>query len=84
MTASGVPEPPPGRTYQLWLQQPGHEMVSAGLMPDPRDLAVLAVDASTATAAAVSVEPARGSPHPTTPPIAVFTLRAAHTGAGGT
>jgi anti-sigma-K factor RskA len=69
-----VPAAPSGKTYQMWLQQPGEAMVSAGLMPDADEPTVLTGDASTAAAAAVSVEPAEGSQQPTTDPIALFTL----------
>jgi anti-sigma-K factor RskA len=79
-----VPAPPDGKTYQMWFQQPGQDMVSAGLMPDADKPTVLSGDAATATAAAVSVEPAGGSEHPTTKPIAVFPLQADATGNGST
>jgi anti-sigma-K factor RskA len=69
-----VPAPPDGMTYQMWLQQPGEDMVSAGLMTDADEPTVLAGDAATATAAAVSVEPEAGSVHPTNDPIVVFPL----------
>jgi anti-sigma-K factor RskA len=72
-----VPAPPKGKTYQMWLQQPGEDMVTAGLMPDAEEPTVLTGDAATATAAAVSVEPGTGSKHPTSQPIAVFPLTAA-------
>jgi anti-sigma-K factor RskA len=84
MVGTGVPEPPAGKTYQLWLQQPGSKtMVSAGLMPDSHQPTLLTGDALTATAAAVSVEPATGSRHPTTDPVAVFPLTPAATGTDG-
>jgi anti-sigma-K factor RskA len=76
LIGSGVPEPAAGTTYQMWLQQPGQDMVSAGLMPDPGEPTLLTGDAATAVAAAVSVEPEAGSAHPTTHPIAVFPLKA--------
>jgi anti-sigma-K factor RskA len=75
MIGDHVPEPAPGKTYQLWLQQPGQGMVSAGLMPDSTDPTVLTGNAATAKAAAITVEPETGSSHPTTTPIAVFPLR---------
>jgi anti-sigma-K factor RskA len=58
-------------------------MVSAGLMPRADEATLLAGDAATASAAAVSVEPAGGSEHPTTDPVAVFPLRADGTGSDG-
>jgi anti-sigma-K factor RskA len=79
MVGKDVPAPESGTTYQLWLQQPGKGMVSAGLMPDAEEPTVLTGDAATAKAAAVSVEPEGGSAEPTTDPIALFPL----TPAGG-
>ncbi len=76
MLGKDVPPPAAGKTYQLWLQQPGEGMVSAGLMPDVTTPTVLTGDAATATAAAVSVEPAVGSAQPTSDPIALFPLQA--------
>jgi anti-sigma-K factor RskA len=74
MIGDGVPEPPAGKTYQLWLQHPGAGMVSAGLMPDSHEPTVLTGDVATATAAAITVEPAGGSPQPTSDPVALFPL----------
>jgi len=82
LVGSDVPPPKPGTTYQMWLQQPGQGMVSAGLMPDAEQPTVLTGDAATAQAAAVSVEPETGSPQPTTQPIALFPLQTATTGNG--
>jgi anti-sigma-K factor RskA len=79
-----VPDPGAGKTYQMWLQQPGQDMVSAGLMPDPDQPTVLTGDASTAAAAAVSVEPEGGSVHPSKDVVAVFALSPHSTGNGGT
>jgi anti-sigma-K factor RskA len=75
MLGDDVPDPDAGKTYQMWLQQPGRGMVSAGLMPDADEPTVLSGDAATATAAAVSVEPDGGSDEPTTDPIALFPLQ---------
>jgi anti-sigma-K factor RskA len=80
MVGEGVPEPPAGKTYQLWYQQPGEGLVSAGLMPDAHEPTVLTGDASTATEVAISVEPESGSAQPTTEPIAVFPLPAGTAG----
>jgi len=68
-----MPPPPAGKVYQLWLDQPGKGMVSAGLMPVREDQRVLlSGDAATATAAGITVEPEGGSPAPTSDPIALF------------
>jgi anti-sigma-K factor RskA len=83
MLGEHVPEPPAGKTYQLWLQQPGQPMVPAGLMSDPTRPAVLTGDAGTATAVAVSVEPAGGSAQPSAEVVAVFPLKSPAGGGGG-
>jgi anti-sigma-K factor RskA len=80
MVGEDVPEPPSGKTYQLWLQEPGQGMVSAGLMPDSHQATLLSGDPTMATAAAVSVEPAGGSKKPTTQPVALFTLGSGSSG----
>lgn len=80
MIGDHVPEPPAGKTYQLWFQQPGQGMVSAGLMPDSHQPTVLTGDAATAKVAAITVEPDTGSAHPTSPPIVVFPLKTASGG----
>jgi anti-sigma-K factor RskA len=68
-----MPPPPEGKVYQLWLDQPGKGMVSAGLMPVKADQEVLlAGDAATATGAGITVEPEGGSTSPTSAPIALF------------
>ncbi|MCB0894912.1 MAG: anti-sigma factor [Nocardioides sp.] len=68
-----MPPPPAGKVYQLWLDQPGEGMVSAGVMPvEPDQTVLLTGDAATATAAGITVEPAGGSTSPTSPPIALF------------
>jgi anti-sigma-K factor RskA len=76
MVGDHVPEPEPGTVYQLWFQQPGKGMVSAGLMPDSTQSTVLSGNAATAKAAAITVEPDTGSAHPTSDPIVLFPLRA--------
>jgi len=70
-----VPDAPDGKTYQMWLQKPGEAMVSAGLMPHADEPTVLDGEAATASAAAVSIEPADGSDHPSKDVVAVFPLK---------
>ena len=73
LVTSEMPPPPDGMVYQLWLEQPGVGMVSAGVMPTKADQTVLLDgDAATATAAGITVEPDGGSTAPTTDPIALF------------
>jgi hypothetical protein len=68
-----MPAPPSGKVYQLWLDQPGVGMVSAGLMPvDPDQTVLLTGDAATAAGAGITVEPEGGSDQPTSKPIALF------------
>ncbi|GEP37428.1 hypothetical protein NPS01_10910 [Nocardioides psychrotolerans] len=70
--AKGLAKLPDDKTYALWLQHDGI-MVPAGLMTDEGAVAVvLDGDPGTAEATAVSIEPAGGSKHPTTFPIATF------------
>ena len=83
MIGDHVPAAGSGKTYQMWYQQPGQPMVSAGLMPDADEPTVLTGDAATAVAAAVSVEPAGGSHEPTTDPVALFPLKADGSGNEG-
>ncbi|MFG2798502.1 anti-sigma factor [Streptomyces pseudovenezuelae] len=72
---SGMARPPGGKVYQLWLDEQG-TMRSAGLMdPGRSDQAVLmrgAVDG--ASGMGVTVEPAGGSKHPTSAPVALMSL----------
>jgi anti-sigma-K factor RskA len=69
-----LPALPADKVYELWLQVDG-DMVPAGLMPAAGDQELLLEgDASDATAAGISVEPAGGSRRPTTVPIALFDL----------
>ncbi|WP_278259966.1 anti-sigma factor [Nocardioides convexus] len=67
--------PRAARPTSLWLQSPAGEMVPAGVMPKQSDTTfVLDGDASKATGVGITVEPAGGSDHPTTQPIALFPL----------
>jgi anti-sigma-K factor RskA len=73
ITTSDMPAAPAGKVYQLWLQDPNGEMLSAGLMPPVSDQTVLLEgDAAAASGAGITVEPAGGSDSPTTAPVVVF------------
>lgn len=73
LVTSKMPAAPTGRVYQLWLQDTTGHMTSAGVMPPGSDqVVVLEGDATKATAAGISVEPAGGSEQPTSDPIALF------------
>lgn len=77
ITTRDMAAPPSGRVYELWLQDPEGQFAPAGLMPVAADQTVLLDgDASEAVAAGITIEPAGGSPQPTTDPIALFDLQA--------
>jgi len=72
---SDLPTAPPGKVYQLWLQDTQGQFTSAGLMPAGGDqTVVLQGDAADAQAAGITVEPAGGSAQPTSNPIAFFSF----------
>jgi anti-sigma-K factor RskA len=75
MVGHDVPPAGAGKTYQMWLQQPGQDLAPAGLLPDADQPTVLDGDAATATTAAVSLEPEGGSVHPSKDVVAVFSLQ---------
>jgi anti-sigma-K factor RskA len=76
LVTEDMPPPPDGKVYQLWLQSPADEMVSAGLMPAGQTTALLSGDADEAIGAGVSVEPEGGSEQPTEV-VALFDFEAA-------
>ena len=63
-----------GMVYQLWLDQPGDGMVSAGVMPveGRPDRAARRATPPPPPAPGITVEPEGGSTAPTTEPIALF------------
>lgn len=70
-----MPPAPSGHVYELWLQTPTSPMEPAGLMTKGGNQTVLLKgDAAKATAAGITIEPAGGSPRPTTEPIALFDM----------
>jgi anti-sigma-K factor RskA len=69
-TASDLPAPPPGRTYQLWVLTARPAPISAGVMKPDANGRVNAifdtpVDLPTPVAMAVTLEPEGGVPAPT-------------------
>ena len=67
--------PPPGKAFELWLQDESGAMTPAGLMKNPGDNKVLLKgDAAEATGVGITVEPEGGSKQPTSEPIALFEL----------
>lgn len=77
IVAIDMPAAPDGKVYELWLFDSRGNARKAGLLP-PGDQAqvslVLNGDASTASGAGITVEPAGGSDQPTSPPIAKFSF----------
>ncbi|MEI5101764.1 anti-sigma factor [Streptomyces sp. PmtG] len=71
--ASGMAEPPRGKVYQLWFNDQG-TMRSAGLMDPERATTalLLAGPVDGATGIGITVEPAGGSPEPTSAPVALL------------
>ncbi|KUF18109.1 anti-sigma factor [Streptomyces silvensis] len=71
--ATGMAEPPRGKVYQLWFNDKG-TMRSAGLMDPERTTSALVMKGRVgeATGMGVTVEPAGGSPEPTTKPVALL------------
>ncbi|WP_306364926.1 anti-sigma factor [Nocardia sp. CC227C] len=70
-----VPAAPLRHTYQLWLIPEGGQPLSAGVLdplPAPDDPTVVPLD--DAALLALSVEPAGGSPQPTTDPLVAVPL----------
>ena len=74
LVTENMPPPPEGKVYQLWLQTPSADMVSAGLMPANGTTALLEGDADDAIGVGVSLEPDGGSEQPTEV-VALFDLQ---------
>lgn len=72
VVAPDLPPPPSGRVYELWLQDAQGDMRPAGLMPSARSAFVLDGAARGARGVGITVEPAGGSPAPTTAPLALL------------
>ncbi|MEU2184501.1 anti-sigma factor [Streptomyces thermolilacinus] len=73
-TTTGLPAPGAGRTYQLWLDHDG-TMRPAGLI-DHDGTVILTGNPADAGAVGLTLEPAGGSPQPTTAPLLLMTLPA--------
>ncbi|QGV77331.1 anti-sigma factor [Streptomyces ficellus] len=73
-TAANLPAPGTGKTYQLWLDHDG-TMRPAGLIHGDGTV-VLTGNPADAGAVGLTVEPAGGSPRPTTDPLLLMTLPA--------
>ncbi|MFI0966322.1 anti-sigma factor domain-containing protein [Streptomyces sp. NPDC021080] len=75
--ASRMPKPPRGKIYQLWYDDAG-TMRSAGLMNPGRTTETVPLEGSVdgASGMGITVEPAGGSPAPTSAPLALLGLPA--------
>ncbi|MFB7829693.1 anti-sigma factor, partial [Streptomyces hydrogenans] len=73
-TATGLPVPAPGTTYQLWLDHDG-TMQPAGFIHADGTVP-LDGDPADATAVGLTLEPSAGSPRPTTSPLLLLALPA--------
>ncbi|CAM5286220.1 anti-sigma factor [Streptomyces xanthochromogenes] len=76
--ASGLPRPPDGKVYQLWFDDAG-TMRPAGLMNPARstEAVLLSGPVDQASGMGITVEPAGGSPAPTSAPLAVMSFATA-------
>ena len=74
IVTENMPAAPAGKVYQLWLQTPSADMVSAGLMPKSGSTALLDGDADEAIGVGLSLEPQGGSKQPTEV-VALFDLQ---------
>jgi anti-sigma-K factor RskA len=76
LLVSGLPTPPSGHTYQVWLIGHGH-LRSVGLLTVSTSTSAPPLqfgDLSGATKVGLTIEPAGGSPQPSTTPVALFDL----------
>ncbi|MCP3817184.1 anti-sigma factor [Streptomyces sp. A3M-1-3] len=73
--ASGLPKPPSGKVYQLWFDD-GGTMRPAGLMEPSADSGAMLMDGPVGSAAGmgITVEPAGGSPQPTSDPLGLLSF----------
>jgi anti-sigma-K factor RskA len=76
IVTEGLPAAPAGKVYQLWLQSPSEDLVSAGLMPAGRTTALLEGNSDDAIGVGLSLEPEGGSEQPTEV-VALFDLQSA-------
>ena len=79
ISVAGLPAAPAGKAYQMWVINSDTDITSAGIMqPDPTTgkYATATIPVTNPNASVgISVEPAGGSPQPTTTPIWVAPLQ---------
>jgi anti-sigma-K factor RskA len=71
---TGLAGAPAGKTYQLWLMAPDGSARSVGLMEAAPSRPIVVQGLSGEAAVGMTVEPAGGSPKPTTTPVMVAAL----------
>lgn len=77
VVVKNMPAPASGRVYELWLQNSAAQMVPAGFLPTGGSAsAVLKSSTPDAKGAGITVEPAGGSPSPTSLPLSVVAFKA--------
>ncbi|MCX5411007.1 anti-sigma factor [Streptomyces sp. NBC_00059] len=77
LAVSGLPALPANRTYEAWFMEDGTPVPAGLLTADPgRRLTLLKGSLDDAEAVALTVEPAGGSPQPTTDPLGAIPLPA--------
>jgi anti-sigma-K factor RskA len=77
IVADHIGAAPTGKDYQVWFQDNAGAMHPAGLMPHSsaeRVSVLLRGDAAAATGVGITLEPAGGSPKPTSAPLVLFPL----------
>jgi hypothetical protein len=77
LTADGMPAPPEGKVYELWLAHEDQGMVPAGLMSGEDHQVMFEGDPATALGAGITLEPEGGSEEPTSAPMVSFTFEKA-------
>lgn len=74
LQVQGLDEPGSGKAYQAWLQDSSGSMIPAGMMTTTDGEMLLEGDVDTAAGVGLTVEPAAGSPEPTSAPVALIEL----------
>ena len=77
LVTDGMPDPPDGKTYELWLAHEGQGMVPAGLMGGGAQQVMFHGDPADAIGAGITIEPEGGSEEPTRKPMMSFTFEKA-------
>jgi anti-sigma-K factor RskA len=77
-TSHGLPPPPPGKVYELWLIGPPHVRPAGLLGPGEAGRAgpILRTGVEPRDIFGITIEPAGGTPKPTTTPILLIALHA--------